>query len=89
VHGSPGSVVDGITTLSASTWYRLETAINQAAGTITAKLYNVNGVLLETIAGTGGTYASNGTAYYGSQDSYTGTIWLAYPAWSNAGWIGP
>jgi hypothetical protein len=89
VNAHPGSTVDGITTLAASTWYRLEAAINQAAGTLTARLYNANGVLLETITGTGGTYASNGTAYYGSQDSYTGTIWLAYPAWSNAGWIGP
>jgi hypothetical protein len=84
-----GSAVYGITTLAATTWYRLETAINQAQGTIIARLYNASGVLLETITGTGGTYTANGSAYYGSQDSYTGTVWLAYPAWANAGWIGP
>jgi hypothetical protein len=90
VRAAPGSSVTGITTLAASTWYRLENAINQAAGTHTAKLYNVNGVLLETMGpATGGTYLSNTTAYFGSLDAYTGTIWLAYPAWSNAGWIGP
>jgi hypothetical protein len=84
-----GSASLGITTLAATTWYRLETAVNQAAGTITARLFNVNGVRLETMTATGGTYLSNATAYYGSQDNFTGTVWLAYPAWSNAGWIGP
>jgi hypothetical protein len=87
--GYPGAAANGITTIAAATWYRLEAAISQAAGTITAKLYNVNGVLLETMTGTGGTYTSNGTAYYGSQDAFTGSVWLAYPAWSNQGWIGP
>ncbi len=47
------------------------------------------GYLLETFTAAGGTYTASTIAYYGSDDSGTGTYWLASPGWSNAGWLGP
>ena len=83
----------GVTSLSAGTWYRIETQVNFSTTTpsTVVRLYNASGTLLETITATGsGTVSTIPTSVnFGIvSGSNTGTLWIDEPAVSSAGWIG-
>ena len=90
VYLASGNAGSGTTVLAASTWYRLETQMTYGtSATLTYRLYNSSGTLLETVSsGAASSLNTSAAVWFGCTAAFTGTLWFDEPAVSDQGWIG-
>ena len=93
IYGGAGPQVTGTYTYAANTWYRAEAQVSYATSTITARMYDNLGNLLETVSATSTTpwtpFTSAQFGYLAAAVSGTTTVYMDNLAVSDQGWIGP